>query len=59
MKEDILQRLTAVLNALDNTFVRGKTNLANLSGSIAIIEEVCRMLDGATVTPDEASKKDG
>ena len=40
MKEEILNRLVAVLNALDNISVHGKMNLANLSGSIAILEEV-------------------
>lgn len=41
MKEEILKRLNVVLNALNNVDVRGKSNLANQSGSIAMIEEVC------------------
>ena len=39
MKDEVINRLVAVLNALDNISVRGKPNLANLSGSIAILEE--------------------
>ena len=31
MKEDIMQRLTVTLNALNSVSVSGKANLANLS----------------------------
>jgi len=40
MKNDILGRLSAVLSALNSISVCGKANLANLSGSIAVLEEV-------------------
>lgn len=50
MKSEIMQRLNAVLNALNSIFVRGKTDIANLGGSIAVIEEVAEMLDGAEIT---------
>ena len=50
MKNEIMQRLNAVLNALNSISVRGKVDLANLSGSIAVIEEVAGMLDGAGVS---------
>lgn len=53
MKDNILNRLNAVLNALNNIDVRGKVNLANLSGSIAIIEETCTILADAEVTAPE------
>lgn len=49
MKDQIMQRLTLVLNALDNVSVRGKTNLANLSGSISMLEEVAKMLNDAEI----------
>ena len=39
MKDEIMNRLAAVLNALNAVSVNGKQNLANLSGSIAVIEE--------------------
>lgn len=60
MKEEIMQRLIAVANALNTVPVSGKQNLANLSGSINIIEEVIGMLDSADITqkaPDEAKGK--
>lgn len=50
MKDEIMQRLNVVLNALNNTSVSGKTNLANLSGSIAVLEEVCGMLSDVAIT---------
>lgn len=44
MKNEIVQRINAVLSALNNIDVRGKSNLNNLSGSIALLEEVASML---------------
>ncbi len=49
MKDEIMNRLGVILNALNIIPVSGKQNLANLSGSIALIEEVLEMLDGADV----------
>ena len=54
MKDDIMQRLTVVLNALNNTSVSGKANLANLSGSIAVLEELCGILNEAVITTNNA-----
>ena len=54
MRDDIMQRLTVVLNALYNTSVSGKANLANLSGSIAVLEEVCGILSEAVITTNDA-----
>ena len=45
MKNEIIQRINAVLGALNNIDVRGKANLNNLSGSIALLEEVTSMLN--------------
>lgn len=53
MKDEILQRLAVVLNALNNIDVRGKANLANLSGSIAMIEEVSAMLSGVEFAEEQ------
>lgn len=55
MKDEIMQRLNVVLNALNNTSVSGKANLANLSGSIAVLEEVCGMLSDAVITTNNVS----
>lgn len=57
MKDEILQRLDITLSALNTVSVNGKANLANLSGSIAMIEEIYTLLKGAEVNSTE--KKDG
>lgn len=44
VKEQILDRLMAVYNALDRVSVCGKNNLINVSGSMAAIEEIERMI---------------
>ena len=53
MKDQVMQQLGFVLNALNN--VKGKANLANLSGSIAILEEVADVLNNAEIV--EATSK--
>ena len=55
MKETVLNRLAAVINALDNVSVHGKMNLANLSGSIAILEDILKSLADCDIT--EAHKE--
>lgn len=50
MKDEIMQKLVAVLGALNSISVNGKMNLANLSGSIAIVEEIGSLLDNCDVT---------
>lgn len=56
MKDEIMQRLIAAVNALNTIPVSGKQNLANLSGSINVIEEVLGMLDGADIVQKAAEK---
>ena len=54
-----MQRLVTIANVLNTIPVSGKQNLANLSGSIAVIEEVVSMLEGAdiqAVTPVATDK---
>ena len=57
MKDEIMNRLAAVLNALNAVSVNGKQNLANLSGSIAVIEEFAAMLSDSSI--EKASAADG
>lgn len=57
MKDEIMQRLNVVLNALNSISVSGKANLANLSGSIAVLEELGAILNDAEITAPE--KTDG
>lgn len=45
MDKNIAQNIAAVLNALENVSVSGKRNLANLSGSIAVLEETLQLLN--------------
>lgn len=49
MKEQVMQRLVLALNALNSISVSGKTNLANLSGSIVILEEIVNILNGVEI----------
>ena len=44
MKNEIMQRVVSVINALNNVSVKGETNLANLSGSITLLREVASIL---------------
>lgn len=56
MKEEMMQRLGAVLHALNSISVSGKQNLANLSGSISVLEEIAGMLEGAEVAAVDEKK---
>lgn len=56
MKNEIMQRISAVLAALNNVSVSGKYNMANLSGSIAMIEEIAGMLDNDELPESTGSK---
>lgn len=53
MKNEIMQKLSAVINVLNSISVSGKNNLANLSGSISVLEEVAITLNDAIVTEKE------
>jgi len=50
MNKNILNKVASVINALNGIEVKGKTNLMNLSGSIAVLEEVCQEIAN---TPEE------
>lgn len=52
MKNEILQRLDAVIGALNRVFVCGVDNLGNQSGSIVMLEEVKRMLQSVDFVED-------
>ena len=58
MKNDILNRLSAVISALNNITVSGKQNLANLSGSISILEETRSIINSCNIeTADTENTK--
>ena len=59
MKNEIIQKLGAVINALNNVYVKGEQNLANLSGSITILKEVAEQVNVLEVkTIDEDKGKE-
>lgn len=43
-KDDIIGRLHTIIRALDSVSVCGKTNLANLVGSISTLEDIIQVL---------------
>lgn len=47
MKNEIMQRIVAIINALNNVSVKGEDNLANMSGSITILKEVAALISQA------------
>lgn len=53
MKDEIMKRIMAVLNALNSVSVSGKSNIGNLGGSIAMMEEIASILENANITPIE------
>ena len=59
MKNEIIQKLGAVINALNNVYVKGEQNLANLSGSITILKEVAEqvnVLEVKTIDDDKCKE---
>ncbi|MBQ7821301.1 MAG: hypothetical protein IJ391_03360 [Clostridia bacterium] len=58
MNTQILNKLASVVNALNNIEVKGKANLMNLGGCIAIIEEVCQEIVSANENSDKAEAKE-
>lgn len=58
MNKQILNKLASVVNALNNIEVKGKSNLMNLGGCIAVIEEVCQDIAGTISESTEAETKD-
>lgn len=58
MNKQTLNKLASVVNALNSIEVKGKTNLMNLGGCIAVIEELCQEIAGTISEPTEAETKD-
>lgn len=57
MKNEIIQKLGAVINALNNVYVKGEQNLANLSGSITILKEVAEQVNTLEVKTFSEDKR--
>lgn len=57
MYEEIFEQINLVLKALNSVSVCGKTNLANMSGSIAILENVAGYIEQTMKENLEAPKE--
>lgn len=55
MKEQIINNLGAVINALNTVTVCGRDNLGNLSGSIAVLESIQRALAGVEIVSGDSA----
>lgn len=58
MKNTIIQKLMVVVNALNTVSVSGKQNLANLSGSISLLEEIARAVSELNIPEDKPSQEE-
>ena len=56
MKDNIMQMLVAVLNALNEISVNGKANLTNLAGSIATLEDIATALNKCSLEDESPDK---
>lgn len=58
MKDRVLQNISSVIVALNSISVSGKSNLANLSGSITVLEELYAALGGCTIAADNREQRE-
>ena len=58
MKDEIIRNLNAVVAALNSVTVCGKPNLANLSGSISILENITNTLLNYELVEADSSEQD-
>lgn len=59
MKEQIMQKLNAVIAALDNVSVSHNSNWRNMIGSIAVLEDILGLLDMCEiVVPEQQSAEE-
>ena len=57
---ELLEKLSIVLNILNNVEVKGIQNLHNLAGAIAAIDEIGQKIaEGAKEVPDAKSENGG
>lgn len=52
----MIQKLGAVINALNNIYVKGEQNLANLSGSITVLKEVAEQINACEFADKQETK---
>lgn len=56
MKQQLIENINAVLGALNSITVSGKANLANLVGSINILENIGSTIASMDIPEDESEK---
>ena len=56
MKEEMIQQLGLIIQALNNVSVSGETNLTNLSGSIQMLKQLATVLSGVEVSAPKADE---
>ena len=54
--DEMIQKIGAVINALNNIYVKGEQNLANLSGSITVLKEVFEQINACEFTNNKEVK---
>ena len=57
MKEQIIEQLTAVINALDSIAVTGQQNRGNLYGSIETLASIAQALSSAEFAAPKDSEE--
>lgn len=53
IKDDVLQKIGAVLGALNSINVSGRNNVNNLAGSMNILEELAKQLAQCEISDTE------
>lgn len=57
MNKEMIERLSGVIEVLGNIEVKGKTNLLNLGGCIAILEEIRQAYVASTLQENSEVKE--
>lgn len=55
MKEQVLTKVNAIINTLDTVSVSGRANWDKMRGSIAVLEEVAKILSACDIAPVESN----
>lgn len=56
MKEDIINRLAAVVGALNKVEVHGRSSIDNMSGSLRVLDDVISLLGQLQENTDEPAE---
>lgn len=59
MKDEIIQQIAAVINALDSIAVAGQQNRGNLYGSIETLKAIAQALSSAEITAPNTDSEEG